>query len=58
MEVLAPDAVVVTRNDHVSWTGTNGMAGEWHSAWTGVFRRIDGEWMIVYTHESTPPEPM
>ena len=58
MEVLAPDAVVVTRNDHLSWTDTSGMAGEWHSAWTGVFRRIDGEWKIVYAHESTSPASM
>ena len=52
MEVLAPDAVVVTRNDHLSWTDTTGATGEWHSAWTGVFRRIDGQWKIIYGHES------
>ncbi len=56
VEVLAPDAVVVTRNDHLSWTDTSGMTGQWHSAWTGVFRRMDGEWKIVYAHESTLPE--
>ncbi len=58
LEVFAPDAVVVTRNDHLSWTDTTGTTGEWHSAWTGVFRRIDDEWKIVYAHESTPHEPM
>jgi ketosteroid isomerase-like protein len=58
MEVLAPDAVVATRNDHLNWTDTSGTTGEWHSAWTGVFRRIDGEWKIVYAHESTPHEPL
>ncbi len=55
LEVLAPDAVVVTRNDHLRWTDTTGTMGEWHSAWTGVFRLIDGEWKIVYAHESIPP---
>ncbi|NIM49755.1 MAG: DUF4440 domain-containing protein [Gemmatimonadales bacterium] len=58
VEVLAPDAAVVTRNDDISWTDTTGVAGEFHSAWTGVFRRIDGQWKIVYSHESLPmPEP-
>jgi ketosteroid isomerase-like protein len=52
MEVLAPDAVVVTRNDDLAWTDTTGAEGEWHSAWTGVLRRIDGQWKIIYAHES------
>ncbi len=52
MEVLGPDAVVVTRNDDLTWTDTTGVQGEWHSAWTGVVRRIDGEWKIIYGHES------
>ncbi len=59
IEVLAPDVVVVTRNDDLTWTDSSGLEGEWHSAWTGVFRRINGEWKIIYSHESLPlPESM
>jgi len=54
LEVLAPDAVVVTRNDDIFWADTTGTEGEFHTAWTGVFRRIDGEWKIIYSHESWP----
>lgn len=58
-EVLAPDVVVTTMNHHLNWTDTTGAQGEWHSAWTGVFRRIGREWKIVYSHESLPlPEAM
>ena len=53
-EVLGPDAVVTTMNHDLSWTDSGGTEGEWHSAWTGVFRRIDGEWKIIYSHESLP----
>ncbi len=52
MEVLASDVVVVTSNDDLAWTDTTGAEGEWHSAWTGVFRRLDGQWKIIYAHES------
>jgi ketosteroid isomerase-like protein len=55
LEVPASDAVVVTRNDDIFWTDTTGTEGEFHTAWTGVFRRIDGEWKIIYSHESWPP---
>ena len=59
LEVLASDAVVVTRNDDIFWTDTTGTEGELHTAWTGVFRRIDGEWRVIYSHESWPsPEQM
>ena len=54
MEVLAPDAVVVTRYDDLTWTDTTGTEGEYHSAGTWVLRRIDGEWKIIYGHESLP----
>jgi ketosteroid isomerase-like protein len=55
LEVLGSDAAVATMNHHLSWTDTTGLAGEWHSAWTAVFRRLDGRWRIVYSHESVPP---
>jgi len=54
LEVLAPGAAVATMNHHLTWTDTTGMSGEWHSAWTALFRRTDGRWKIVYSHESTP----
>ena len=58
LEVLAPDAVVATMNHHLRWTDTTGAYGEWHSAWTAVFRRVEGGWKISYSHESvTPAEP-
>ncbi len=54
LDVLASDAVVVTRNDDISWTDTTGTEMVLHTAWTGVFRRIDGEWRVIYSHESWP----
>ncbi len=54
LEVLAPDAVVVTQNDDIFWADTTGTEGEIHTASTVVFRRIDGEWKIIYSHESWP----
>lgn len=55
LEVLGPAAVVATMNHHLKWTDTTGMAGEWNSAWTAVFRRVKGRWKIVYSHESVLP---
>lgn len=55
LEVLTPDAVVATINHHLRWTDAIGCSGEWHSAWTAVFRHNDDQWRIVYSHKSTPP---
>jgi hypothetical protein len=55
LEVLTPAAAVATMNHHLRWTDTVGAKGEWHSAWTAVFRRIEGQWRIVYSHESVLP---
>jgi ketosteroid isomerase-like protein len=55
LEVLGPETVVTTMNHHLRWTDSVGVSGEWTSAWTAVFRRIDGRWKIAYSHESTPP---
>jgi ketosteroid isomerase-like protein len=52
LEVLTPDAVIATMNHHLRWSDTTRVDGEWHSAWTALFRRIDGEWKIAYSHES------
>jgi len=54
LEVLDPGTAVATMNHHLRWTDTTGTSGEWNSAWTAVFRRTDGRWKIVYSHESTP----
>lgn len=44
-------------NHHLRWTDTTGIAGEWNSAWTAVFRLVQGRWKIVYSHESVLPAP-
>lgn len=54
LEVLGPGTVVATMNHHLRWMDSAGTSGEWNSAWTAVFRRIDGRWKIAYSHESTP----
>lgn len=54
LEVLGPGTVVATMNHHLRWTDSTGTSSEWNSAWTAVFRRIDGRWKIAYAHESTP----
>ena len=54
LEVLSPAAAVATMNHHLRWRDSTGTTGEWDSAWTAVFRRIEGRWKIVYSHESTP----
>ena len=55
LEVLSPASAVATMNHHLKWTDTTGIAGEWNSAWTAVFRRIEGRWKIVHSHESVQP---
>ena len=55
-EILTPVAAVATMNHHLWWTDTAGAKGEWHSAWTAVFRLIEGRWKIVYAHESVLPD--
>jgi hypothetical protein len=53
LEILGPSAAVATMNHHLAWTDTTGTSGKWNSAWTAVFRLIDGRWKIAYSHEST-----
>ena len=55
VQVLSPDAAVATMMHHVKWTDSAGTPGEWNSAWTAVFRQVDGRWKIAYSHESTEP---
>jgi len=54
LEVLGPGTVVATMNHHLRWIDSAGTSVAWNSAWTAVFRRIDGQWKIAYSHESTP----
>jgi ketosteroid isomerase-like protein len=54
LEVLSPAAAVATMTHHLKWMDSSGTTGEWNSAWTAVFRRIEGRWKIVHSHESTP----
>jgi uncharacterized protein (TIGR02246 family) len=53
LQVLSADAAVATMNHHLRWTDTLGTSGQWNSAWTAVFRQVDGRWKITYSHEST-----
>jgi len=55
VQVLSPNAAVATMMHHVKWTDSAGTPGEWNSAWTAVFRQVDGRWKIAYSHESTEP---
>ena len=52
---LGPDAAVLTATwtiPHIAPTGRPHTIG---GAWTAVFRRLGGEWMIVTEHLSTSP---
>jgi hypothetical protein len=52
VDVLAPDAAVMTstyRIPHLTPTGTNHVIG---GAWTGVFQKRGGRWVIVQEHLS------
>ena len=57
LEVLDRRTAVATMNHHLKWIDTTGTAGEWNSAWTAVFRLIDGRWKIAYSHESISQSP-
>jgi len=57
VQVLSPSAAVATMMHHLKWTDTAGTSGEFNSAWTAVFRQVDGRWKIAYSHESTSDSP-
>jgi hypothetical protein len=52
VQILSPTAAVATMLHHLRWTDTAGVPGEFNSAWTAVFRQVNGEWKIAYAHES------
>lgn len=59
VDVLSPDAAVVTATYRVPHHTPAGMPHVIAGAWTAVFQRRDGRWVIVQEHLSDrPAEPM
>jgi hypothetical protein len=56
VERLAPDAAVLTATWSIPHIAPTGRPHTIRGAWTAVFRNINGKWMIVVEHLSTPPE--
>jgi ketosteroid isomerase-like protein len=57
--VLSPDAAVVTTTYRVPHRTPSGAPHTIAGAWTAVFARRDGKWVIVQEHLSEiPPEVM
>jgi ketosteroid isomerase-like protein len=52
---LSPDAAVLTATWSIPHTTPNNQPHVLSGAWTAVFRRIDGLWIIVHEHLSEPP---
>ena len=52
---LGPDAAVLTASWSIPHIAPTGNPHTIRGAWTAVFRRIEGNWMIVTEHLSTPP---
>jgi hypothetical protein len=52
---LGPDAAVLNGTWTIPHLAPTGRPHELRGAWTAVFRRIEGEWMIVAEHLSAPP---
>lgn len=53
---LGPDAAVLTATWSIPHIAPTERPHTIRGAWTAVFRRINGKWMIVAEHLSTPPE--
>lgn len=52
---LADDAAVLTGTWSIPHIAPTGHPHTIQGAWTAVFRRLDGRWMIVTEHLSVPP---
>lgn len=52
---LGPDAAVLSATWSIPHIAPTGRPHVIQGAWTAVFRRIDGRWMIVTEHLSVPP---
>jgi ketosteroid isomerase-like protein len=57
VERLGPDAAVLTATWSIPHVAPTGRPHTIRGAWTAVFRHLDGRWLIVVEHLSTPPEP-
>jgi ketosteroid isomerase-like protein len=53
---LSADAAVLTGTWSIPHMAPTGEPHTIRGAWTAVFRRIDGEWVIIQEHLSVPPE--
>jgi len=54
---LGPDAAVLTLTYSIPHTTPEGRPHTLGGAWTAVFARRDGRWVIVQEHLSDPPPP-
>jgi ketosteroid isomerase-like protein len=52
---VGPDAAVLTGTWSIPHIAPNDSVHVIRGAWTAVFRRIEGRWMIIAEHLSTPP---
>jgi SnoaL-like domain len=55
VERLGPDAAVMTASWSIPHIAPTGHPHVIRGAWTAVFRRVSGRWVIVMEHLSTPP---
>lgn len=53
---LSADAAVLTGTWSIPHMAPTGAPHTIRGAWTAVFRRIEGEWVIIQEHLSVPPE--
>jgi hypothetical protein len=53
---LSDDAAVLTGTWSIPHIAPTGEPHTIRGAWTAVFRRIEGEWLIIQEHLSVPPE--
>lgn len=58
VDVLAPDAAVVTATYRVPHITPRGEPHVIAGAWTAVFQRRDGRWLIIQEHLSDVPSAM
>ena len=56
VERLGPDAAVLTATWSIPHIAPTERPHTIRGAWTAVFKRLDGKWVIVAEHLSTPPE--
>jgi ketosteroid isomerase-like protein len=52
---LGPDAAVLTATWSIPHIAPTGHPHVIQGAWTAIFRRLEGKWMIVVEHLSAPP---